>query len=176
MIILQVFVFYKTYHLVLTDSALLHHESASSVRPSMHVFKVYSFARCFPTMSFSENMILFLRRKMKDDLSQKRHGNMIFSVYSVKMVFFFLQICYYLSVRNPKIIFSRKSTLRDDISRIIEKDDIYPRKYGISSDRKNKDDKKVFFYKKVPMILCTFMETFKGVFIYCFPMKKKQKT
>ena len=28
---------------------------------------------------FPENMILHLRRKMKDDLSQKIHGNMIFS-------------------------------------------------------------------------------------------------
>ena len=37
---------------------------------------------------FFENMILFFRRKMKDVLSQKIHGN-IFSVYSVKMVFLF---------------------------------------------------------------------------------------
>ena len=28
---------------------------------------------------FSKNMILFFRRKMKEDLSQKIHGNMIFS-------------------------------------------------------------------------------------------------
>ena len=31
--------------------------------------------------------------------------------------------------------------------------------------------KKVNFYKKVPVILCTFMETF----IYCFPIKKAGK-
>ena len=30
---------------------------------------------------FSKNMILFFRRKMKDDHFQKIHGNMIFSVY-----------------------------------------------------------------------------------------------
>ena len=29
---------------------------------------------------FSENMILFFRRKIKYDLSQKMHGNMMFSV------------------------------------------------------------------------------------------------
>ena len=44
---------------------------------------------------------------------------------------------------------------------------------GISSDRKIKDDKKIFVYRKVPMILCTFMETFICVFIFCFLMKKK---
>ena len=36
---------------------------------------------------------------------------------------------------------------RDDISGIIEKDDIYPRKYGISSDRKTKHEKKVYSIK-----------------------------
>ena len=54
-------------------------------------------------------------------------------------------------------IFSHKNKLKDGISSIFEKDNIRPRKYGISSDRKIKDDKKVYFYKKVPMILCTFM-------------------
>ena len=73
------------------------------------------------------------------------------------------------------MIFSQKNTLKDDISGIIEKDDIHPRKYGISSDKKIKDDKEVFFYKKVPMILTAFMENFIGVFIYCFPIKKKQQ-
>ena len=33
---------------------------------------------------FHENMILFFRWKMKDDLSQEIHGNMIFSVYMYK--------------------------------------------------------------------------------------------
>ena len=36
---------------------------------------------------FHESKILFLRRKMNVDLSEKSHGNMIFSVYSVMMVF-----------------------------------------------------------------------------------------
>ena len=30
--------------------------------------------------------------------------------------------------------------------------------------------------ERVPAILCTFMETLIGVFIYCFPVKKTQKT
>ena len=118
---------------------------------------------------FPENMIFFFRRKMKDDLSQKY---MIFSVYSVKMVFFSLQIWYYPSVKNAKMIFSWKSTIKDDISDIIEKD-VHPRKYCISSDRKIEDDKKVYFYKKVPVVLCTFKGTFIGV--YCFPMKKTRE-
>ena len=47
------------------------------------------------------------------------------------------------------MIFSRKNTLKDDISGITEKVYIHPRKCGISSDRKTKDDKKVHFYKNV---------------------------
>ena len=74
------------------------------------------------------------------------------------------------------MFFSRKNTVKDKISGIIENDDIHARKYGNSSDRKIKDDKKVYFYKKVPMILRTFMETFISVFIYSFAMKKQQET
>ena len=36
---------------------------------------------------FPENVISFFRRKMNDDLSKKIKGKMIFSVYSVKLVF-----------------------------------------------------------------------------------------
>ena len=68
------------------------------------------------------------------------------------------------------MFFSRKNTVKDKISGIIENDDIHARKYGNSSDRKIKDD------KKVPMILRTFMETFISVFIYSFAMKKQQET
>ena len=39
---------------------------------------------------FLENMILFFRRKMADNISQKIiHENMVFSAYLVKMVFLF---------------------------------------------------------------------------------------
>ena len=54
------------------------------------------------------------------------------------------------------MIISPKNTLHDDIFCIIEKNDIYLRKYSISSDRKTIDDKKVYFNKKVPMILGYF--------------------
>ena len=52
-----------------------------------------------------------------------------------KDVFFFLKIQRYLSVKQAKMIFPRKNTLKydDEISGITEKNDIYPRKYGISS-------------------------------------------
>ena len=39
-----------------------------------------------------------------------------------------------------QMIFSRKNKLKDDISSIIEKDDTHPKKYGISSDKKIKDN------------------------------------
>ena len=34
--------------------------------------------------------------------------------------------------------------------------------------------KRVYFYKNVLMILCTFIESFIGTFIYCHPMKKTE--
>ena len=37
----------------------------------------------------------------------------------------------YNRIQKPKMIFSRKRALKDDISRIIAKNDIHPRKYGI---------------------------------------------
>ena len=80
----------------------------------------------------------------------------MFSVCSVMMVFLF--------PTNMKLPFCQKSkddlfpknTPKDDISGITEKDDIHPRKDHFD-------------------ILCTFIETFLSVFIYCFPMKKKRK-
>ena len=45
------------------------------------------------------------------------------------------------------MIFSRKNALKDGISIITENNDIHSRKYGISLDRKVKDDKKVYFMK-----------------------------
>ena len=48
---------------------------------------------------------------MKDDLSQKTHGNMIFSVYSVKVVLLFptnMILTFYYPIKKAKIIFLRK--------------------------------------------------------------------
>ena len=65
---------------------------------------------------------------MKYDLSQKINGNMIHFVYMYK--------CYIYDIshlsKKGKIIFSRKNTLKGDISGITEKNDIHPRKYVIS--------------------------------------------
>ena len=113
-----------------------------------------------------ENTIVFFRRKMKNDFSQRIHGNMIFSVYSKKMYFFFLQTLYYSSIKKAKLIFSWKKALKDKTYDIIEKHDIHSRKHGISSDRR----------KKVPMIFCIFMETFVGFFrILLYNGKKQQE-
>ena len=65
---------------------------------------------------------------MKDDLSQKIHGNMIFSVCMYKCYKYDIT----LLLKKAKIIFSRKNTLKADICDITEKDDIHPRKYRIS--------------------------------------------
>ena len=69
---------------------------------------------------FPENMILLFRGKMKDHLSQEIQGYKIFSVHSGKMVFF--------SVKEEKMIFSRKNALKDGNTGIIDEDDIHPRK------------------------------------------------
>ena len=50
----------------------------------------------------------------------------------------------------------QQNTPKDDISGIVEKYDIHPRKDYIG-------------------ILCTFMQTFLSVFIYCSPTKKLRK-
>ena len=57
-----------------------------------------------------ENIILFFRRKMKDDLSQELHGDMIFSACMYK--------CYKYDItflqKKSKVIFSQKNTLKAD--------------------------------------------------------------
>ena len=59
---------------------------------------------------FPENMKYFLRMENEDDLSQKIHGNMTFSVCSVKTAFLF--------PTNMKLPFCLKS-----------KDNRFPKKY-----------------------------------------------
>ena len=82
---------------------------------------------------------------MRHDLSQKIHGNMIFSVYSIKMVFLFPT-----NMILPSFFFSgKKKALKDDISGIIEEVDIHRRQYCMEFllIEKNKDDKKITFIK-----------------------------
>ena len=112
---------------------------------------------------------------MKNNVSQKIDRNMTFSVYSVKMVFLFSTNMILPFCQKAKMIFSQKNTLKDDIFVYHLKDGIYPSKLSLSSDRKIKVDKKFYFYKKVPVTLCTFMEIFIGIFINYFPMKETSK-
>ena len=64
-IILQVFIFDKTYHLVLKDSTLVHPESAPSVHTRVNFFKVYFFASCFPTISLSRSKLKYGTMKLR---------------------------------------------------------------------------------------------------------------
>ena len=60
---------------------------------------------------FPKIWILFFRRKMKDDLSQKTHGNVIFSLYLVKVVLLFpinMILTFYYPIKKAKIIFLKK--------------------------------------------------------------------
>ena len=61
----------------------------------------------------------------------KNHGNMMFSMYSVKMVLFFLQTWNYPSVKKAKIIFFQKNTLKNGASGITKKGDAHPSKDDI---------------------------------------------
>ena len=65
MIILQIFVFDKTYHLVLRDSALVHPESAPSVHPRVHFFKVYYFVSSFPTVPLNRTKLKYGTMELK---------------------------------------------------------------------------------------------------------------
>ena len=51
--------------------------------------------------------------------------------------------------QESKVDLLPKNTLKDDISGLIEKDNIDPAKYGYSVGRKIKDDEKVYSVKYV---------------------------
>ena len=60
---------------------------------------------------FPQNMIFFLRQKMRDGLFQEIHENMMFSVYTY--------VCYKrgatpLFPKKSKIVLSHKNTLKGD--------------------------------------------------------------
>ena len=65
MIILQVFVFDKTHHLILRDSTLVHSESAPSVYRRLHFFKVYSFVSCFLLVPLNRTKLKYGTMKLK---------------------------------------------------------------------------------------------------------------
>ena len=70
----------------------------------------------------------------------------------VKVVFLFPTNMKLLFCQKSKDDLFPKNAPKDDISGITGKEGIHPRKYNID-------------------ILCTFVETFLNVFIYCFPIK-----
>ena len=68
-IILNVFVLDKTYHLVLRDSALVYPENARSVHPRVHFFKIYFFVNFF--VSFYLPFCFIYSSVLKSDLFKK---------------------------------------------------------------------------------------------------------
>ena len=84
---------YENINEILKKDIIL--QGIGTARKNIFSFSKYSEKIVFPQKShwnmtflissrlmiflFSENMILFFRRKMKDDLSQKIRGNIIFS-------------------------------------------------------------------------------------------------
>ena len=119
-------------------------------------------------ISFSRKYyIFFYRRKMKDDLSQKIHGNMM-SLYVGKGGISF-------SYKNDITLLSKKQ--RWSFSKKIHVKMSFP---ALLKKMTFIIEKKILAFwidilERVPMILCTFMETFLSVFIYCFPIKKPQE-
>ena len=86
----------------------------------------------------------FFRRKMKDDLFQKMHGE----------IWYFRHIC--KNVTNMILPFYKKNQRWSS-----------PKKIHLKVI-----DMLDHILERVPAMLCTFMETFKCIFIYCFPVKK----
>ena len=90
MIILQIFVLDKTYHLVLRDSALLHPESAPLVHPRVHFFKVYFFMSWFPAMPLN-------RTKLE-------YGNMMLKAYEKFIWMIELGAIYLLGLKGSLLV------------------------------------------------------------------------
>ena len=98
---------------------------------------------------FSTNMIFFYGRKMKANFSQKIHGNMMFSVSLVKVVFPFPSKRNTVNQKSKDDLIT-KNTPKDDISGITEKDYIHRRKDDIGilhrHSRKSSNDS-LYFYR-----------------------------
>ena len=95
-----------------------------------------------------ENMILILRTENERWHFSKKYMEMVAFPFHLNMKLPFCQ--------KSKDDLSPKNTSKDDISGITEKDDVHLGKDDIG-------------------ILCTFMETFLSVFIYCFLIKNAKK-
>ena len=154
---------------------------------------------------FPEHLILHLRRKMKDDLSQKntrkyniffklseiwsfqkgppRH--IIFFVLSGKMVFFFPEnMIFFPWAESERRSFS-ENTWKYEIFcvhvRVLQTwhHAPLPKKSKMVLSRRNtpKGDwrSRLTSWEKAPAIFCTFMETFAGVLMHCSPAKKNRE-
>ena len=124
---------------------------------------------------FPENMILFFRQKMKDDLSQKIRGNMIFSLFSVKMIFVFpTNIILHFCQKSKDVLFRKKKQLKVIFPVLLKKMIFILENIVFLLIEKLKMIKTFIFMKKFQWF--SLMETIIGVFIYCFPMKKLRKS
>ena len=149
---------------------------------------------------FPENVILFFRRKIKDDLSQKIHGNMIFSsnawkdglskknctgiwsfLYYVERWYFFSGKYYLFSLDGKwKMIFSQE--IHGNMIFPVYMYKCYKYITLLQENQRWSSPEKIQLkvidiwdriLEIVKTILCTFTETFIDVFIYYFPVKKK---
>ena len=141
--------------------------------------------------------MIFLNKYMEFDIFFKCSENMVFpkkivlecdlSCISGKMVFFFSEnMIFFLWTENERWSFSRNPWRYDIFCIYICIYKCY--KYDITLLQKNQrwsSPEKIHLkltdildhiLEIVPTTLCTFMETFIGVFIYCFPVKKNQET
>ena len=135
-----------------------------------NALKYYLFCNIWKDgITFFPKIYFLYSRKMKDDLYQKIHGNKIFSVHLFK--------CYKYDT-TPLPNKQRQSCLQIMHLRhfaITRKDDIHPKGYGISVEIPYWLTYQIDVLERVPMTLCTFMETFRDVFTNCFPVKKTQE-
>ena len=86
-----------------------------------YMFYIQMFWKDDLSSIIRNNGISFDGRKMKDDLSQKIHRNMMFSVCSVKMIFLFPTNMKLHSVKKPKMIFSWKIHLKVTFPALLKK-------------------------------------------------------
>ena len=105
-------------------------------------------------------------------ISQRLHENLVFYVYSVKIPFSKNMILPFF--QKGTVDFFRKKKLKMAFPGSLKKL-IFIVENIVFHLIEKLDNKKVYFYKKGSMILYTFMETFIGVFIYCYPKKKTGK-
>ena len=130
------------------------------------------------TFVFLENMIFFfiaenerytiygVKKQQRIFLySQKMHGNMTFSAYSIKMVLAFPTNYEIILLSNRENMISSRNIHLKMTFPVSLKKMILVLESMIQTFQ-------VDILEWVPTIFCTFMETFLGAFLYCFPMRK----